>query len=223
MSLVDLDGYISCIIFLGGCNFRCPFCQNGDLVVNPNLIEGLDENEILSYLEKRKGVLEAVCISGGEPTLTNDLEDLARKIKNMGYYVKMDSNGTNPDVLKSLYQKGLVDYFAMDIKNSEKKYNETTAVNVNMERIKESINFLMTSGVDYEFRTTLIDEFHTEEDIKEIGKLVKGAKRFFLQHFVLCDSCLSQNLHDVKLEKAQRFKEILKETIDQVNLRGYDE
>ena len=221
LSLVDFDGKISCILFTQHCNFRCPFCHNSTLVIGNNNPE-IPFQDILSYLKKRKGILDGVVISGGEPTLMMDLEDKIRQIKELGYAVKLDSNGTNPQVIKNLYEKGLIDYVAMDIKNCEKGYPQITGVsNLDISKIKKSINYLMNSGINYEFRTTLVKEFHDEQSIEELGQLIKGAKKLFLQKFIASENCIQSGLHEVDEDQALKFKEKLTHYVDEVSLRGY--
>ena len=222
LSLLDYDDNITTTLFMAGCPFRCPFCHNADLVLRPGEAKPIPFDEILDYLKKRKGVLDAVCISGGEPTLMEDLEEKIRTIKDLGYLVKLDSNGWRPHVLKKLIDQKLIDYVAMDIKNSPNKYHATCGTKVDLEQIKASVELLKTSGIDYEFRTTLIDEFHDEEDIREIGKWIKGAKRYFLQMYIDSDHCIIGGFHPVSKEKARRWSEILAKDVDFVALRGYE-
>ena len=222
LSLLDYDNKISAVIFFGGCNLRCPFCQNFDLVMMPDTCEIIPFDDVYSYLNKRKGVLDAVVFTGGEPTLEKDLKEMIRKVKELGYLIKLDSNGTNPNKLKELVEEGLIDYIAMDIKNSFTSYEKTSGVPLKLEKIKESIEYIMSCGVDYEFRTTIIDEYHSEDDFKEIATMIKGAKKYRLQKFVDHGTCLIDGLHEVPLEKANRFIEILKPFIDNVDLRGYN-
>jgi pyruvate formate lyase activating enzyme len=223
MSMVDYDGKICSTIFLGKCNFRCPFCHNSSLVENYNNVDKFDFNEILNYLNKRKGVVEAVCITGGEPTLYKDLKEMIIEIKKLGLFVKLDTNGSNPDVIKDLVNNKLIDYIAMDIKNSFSKYIITTGIyNINIEKIKESINFIMNSNIDYEFRTTLVKELHSLEDIYEIKDMIKGAKKYFLQCFIDNGECLIGNLTKVEKEEAEAFKRVLEKDILNVSLRSYE-
>ena len=222
LSLVDFDQVVACTLFFGGCNFRCPFCHNGDLVLNPGSLPKYPFEEILSYLKKRKGILEGVCITGGEPTLMVDLKDKIKAIKDLGYLVKLDTNGTNPELLKELIEEKLIDYVAIDIKNSEEKYNLTAGVTVDFKKVKESIDYLLTHDFPYEFRTTIVQEIHEEKDFDSIGKLIKGAPKYFLQKFVSKDTCLKQGLHSIKKEEAERFLEIVKPYVGYVSLRGYE-
>ncbi|MBQ6817285.1 MAG: anaerobic ribonucleoside-triphosphate reductase activating protein [Bacilli bacterium] len=223
MSMVDYDGKIAATMFLGNCNFRCPFCHNASLVLNYQNIEKYTLEEILSYLKKRSGIIEAVCITGGEPTIYPDLEFIMREFKNLNLLVKLDTNGSNPKVIKDLVGKGLVDYIAMDIKNSLSKYPQTTSIiNLDIDKIKESIDFIMKSGIDYEFRTTLVKEYHNLDDIKEISQIIKGAKKYILQCFVDNGECLKQGLHKIDKEDVLGFKVILDKTIENVLLRNYE-
>ena len=175
MTLLDYPGKAACTIFLSGCNFKCPFCHNRDLVFIPERYDYFDVNEVMEYLEKRKGLLDGVCISGGEPLLQENLPSLIEKIRAMGYQIKLDTNGAYPEKLKAVVQKGLVAYVAMDVKNSPGKYALTCGCRtVDLERVRESIRLLMNSGIDYEFRTTVVEEFHQAEDFHGIGALIEG-------------------------------------------------
>lgn len=184
LTLLDFPGKVACIVFTPGCNFRCPFCHNASLVTH---IDGerIEEEEILSYLKKRQGLLDGVVVTGGEPTLQGDLADFLGKVKALGYAVKLDTNGTSPEKLKTLVEKGLVDYVAMDIKNTAAKYPVTAGYgSAVLGKVEESIDFLLADTVDYEFRTTVTAELHTPQDIGDIAKRIKGAKRYFLQNFI---------------------------------------
>lgn len=184
LTLLDFPGKVACIVFTPGCNFRCPFCHNASLVTH---IDGerIEEEEILSYLKKRQGLLDGVVVTGGEPTLQGDLADFLGKVKALGYAVKLDTNGTSPERLKTLVEKGLVDYVAMDIKNTAAKYPVTAGCgSAVLGKVEESIDFLLADTVDYEFRTTVTAELHTPQDIGDIAKRIKGAKRYFLQNFI---------------------------------------
>lgn len=218
VSLVDYDGEIASTIFTSGCNFACPFCHNSGLVkgTEPNI----STTEILEYLEKRKKVLTAVCISGGEPTLHADLPEFIGKIKKLGYLVKLDTNGTNLPMLKLLISNKLIDYVAMDIKNSIDKYYNTIGINYNF-NIQETIDYIMNSGIDYEFRTTLVKDFHTSNDMKEISKMIKGAKKYYLQKFVDNENCLSRGLKEIDYDTAREYRNIVLSRIPNTNLRGY--
>lgn len=222
LTLLDYPKKTACTVFLGGCNFRCPFCHNGNLATEEyqNLIS---QDEFFSFLSKRKGLLDGVCITGGEPTLTPDLEDFIKKIKSLGFLVKLDSNGTNPSVLKSLIEKNLIDYIAMDIKNSKNAYKETAGVqNLNIKDIEESVELIKASGIDYEFRTTVVAEFHSEENIQDIARWLAGSKKYFLQCFRDSEFVLKKGLTAPTKEELESFKTILTGYIDFVDIRGID-
>ena len=218
-SLLDYDEKVSVVLFSPACNFRCPFCHNGESVLNSNTPIPFDE--ILEFLKSRVGLIDAVVFTGGEPTLMPELEERIRKVKDLGFLIKLDTNGTNPELLEKLIDEGLLDYVAMDIKNSEGRYKETTdCPHLNMENIKKSIEILVKNKVDYEFRTTIVKEFHDEISIKEMGEMVRGAKRLYLQKFVDREGVIRKGLHEVSLEEANHFKDILSLFIP-VELRGY--
>lgn len=219
LTLVDFDGHISCTLFTEGCNFRCPFCHNASLVESKN--KEIPWNEIMSFLRKRVGILDAVVVTGGEPTLMSDLEDKLKDIKSLGFLVKLDSNGSKPEIIKNLVKLKLVDFVAMDIKNSFNKYNEITNSNVDISKIKDTISFLINGNVDYEFRTTIVKEFHTKESILQMGIDLEGAKKLRLQKFVDSGNCIKTNLNEVDKKCAEEFVEILKSHIHDVALRGY--
>lgn len=225
LSLVDYDGYVSCTVFTGNCNFKCPFCHNSILVLEYKELEEIKKEEVLNYLKDRKKMLDAVCISGGEPTLYKGLVDLIDDIKKLGYSVKLDTNGSNYDVLKYLIDNKKIDYVAMDVKNGIKRYYETIGIssenNNLLKNVLKSIELLKGNVIDYEFRTTLVNELHSLEDIKEMGELLKGSKKLFLQKFVDKGSCIKDNLHEVSSIDALKYKEELEKYIDSVNLRGY--
>lgn len=219
-SLLDYDEKVSIVLFSPLCNFRCPFCHNGDSVLNSNTPIPFDE--ILAYLKTRVGLIDAVVITGGEPTLMPELEERIRKIRELGFLIKLDSNGTNPDLLERLINEGLLDYVAMDIKNSEACYGLTTGCkNVPIENVKKSIKILLNSPVKFEFRTTLVKEFHSENSIREMGELIKGAPILYLQKFVDREGVIQKGLHEISLEEANSFKDILDKFVTKVELRGY--
>ena len=219
LSLVDFDGHISATIFTAGCNFLCPFCHNSGLVYN--LEENIEVSDVIEYLNKRKNMLDSVCISGGERTLNKDLPQCMSNIKNLGYKVKLDTNGTNLEMIQYLVENKLVDYIAMDIKNSIDKYQITTNCPVDTNKIRSTIKYIMNSNIDYEFRTTLVQEYHDLEDIKKIGKLIHKANKYFLQHFVDNGNCIGDNLHAVNKETAEIYLKEIKKYVPNSNLRGY--
>jgi pyruvate formate lyase activating enzyme len=184
VSLIDYPGLISAIVFLQGCNFRCPYCHNPELV-NPKLYSPvIPEDEVLAFLDKRRGKLDAITITGGEPTLQERLPEFIREIREFGYRIKLDTNGSFSGVLQSLLDEKLVDYIAMDIKGPLNRYDRVCRVNVAKEEIERSIRLIMAAPVDYEFRTTLVKDLLTREDITAMGELVRGARLFALQNFV---------------------------------------
>lgn len=226
LTLLDYPGKVACTVFLNGCNFRCPFCHNGELL-DGEMPALMDDSELLAFLEKRKGVLDAVCISGGEPTLQPGLETLLRQIKDMGYRIKLDTNGYRPQVLKHLAGQGLLDYVAMDIKNSPARYAETAGLaSMDLTAIEESIAFLMAGELDYEFRTTMVEGFHDEDSFREIGAwlstLAPGvrAKRFFLQPFTDRETVLLPGLCAPSEEALIRYILCLKSIAEMAEIRG---
>ncbi len=183
LTLLDFPGRTAAIVFTHGCNFRCPFCHNAGLVVRPSE-SAIDEKEILEYLEKRKNLLDGVCITGGEPLLQRDIADFIRKIKALGYEVKLDTNGSFPERLEELINEGILDYVAMDIKNSSAKYAITAGVPQDIvAKVQKSVDILLNTTIDYEFRTTVTGNMHTVEDMRAIGEWIKGAKAYYLQPF----------------------------------------
>lgn len=221
-TLLDYPGHIACTIFLGGCNFLCPFCHNNSLVQKEFFPQSIPIENIMNFLEKRKHTLEGVCITGGEPTIHNEsLLTFINKIKTLGYKIKLDTNGSNPNLLKSLYQKKLIDYIAMDIKNNIESYNITCGVsNVNMNNILESVRWIKNSGIDYEFRTTVVKEFHTKEHIHSIGQWLYGSKRVFIQNFKHSNTQIKEGFHPLSKEQLQLYKSILKNYIENVEIRA---
>ena len=184
MTLLDYPGKIACTVFLPGCNLRCPFCHNASLVLPDRLQPLMTQDELLEFLSTRTRKLEGVCVSGGEPTLHHDLPELLRQIRSLGFSVKLDTNGTRPTMLQTILDEGLADYVAMDIKNAPDKYAGTCGGADVLPAVQESIRLVMNSGVDYEFRTTVLHPWHTPEDLAAIGRWITGAKRYFIQAFV---------------------------------------
>jgi pyruvate formate lyase activating enzyme len=219
LTLLDFPGVLSCIAFTNGCNFRCPFCHNASLVRKDG--NGtIEDIEILEFLKKRKGVLEGICISGGEPLMHSEIKDFLIKVKMLGYKVKLDTNGSYPERLKELCSLGLVDYVAMDIKNSFDKYADTAGCDVPIDNIKESIRFLLEGSIDYEFRTTLVKELHTIEDMENIANEIKNAKRYYLQNFVDSGDILCGNLSPLTKEEMENMQKIASKHLQCVHLRG---
>lgn len=223
LSLVDYDGFVSATVFTGSCNFRCGFCHNASLVVDYKNLQILPEEEVFEYLTKRKGVLEGLCITGGEPTLQKDLPLFAEKIKKIGYSVKVDTNGTNPEMVKTLWENKLADYFAMDIKNNKEDYAKIIGFDLyDTKNVQKTVDYFMENDVNYEFRTTLIKEYHKKENVEKIGKWIGGAKKYFMQKFKNGENCLTQSLNEVPTETAKEYLEIMKKYIPDSKLRGYD-
>ncbi len=199
LTLLDFPGAVACTLFTKGCNFLCPFCHNAPLVNKPEEAAAFSEEEILSFLKKRIGVLEGVCITGGEPLLQPELPAFIRKVKALGYRVKLDTNGSFPARLRALTEEGLLDYVAMDIKNSRDKYAATAGCEKLLPAdIEESIDFLLSGAVPYEFRTTVVKELHTPADIAAIAHRIAGAERYFIQNFLNSGNIIGQNLSPVE-------------------------
>ena len=222
-TLVDYPGHVATTLFTGGCNFRCPYCHNGDLVIGLEDIESYAMEDIFSHLQKRKDVLDGVVISGGEPTLQADLPDFIRQIKELGYLVKLDTNGTNPAMLRSLVEEGLVDYVAMDIKHSRAKYASIShAADDSLESIAASVDYLKEGHVDYEFRTTLCKELHKETDMTAIGLWLMGAKAYYLQPYKESEQVIQPGFHPHDAATLESFVHILSAFIPKVEIRGFD-
>ena len=221
LTLLDYPGKLACILFTHGCNFACPFCHNSFLVKNNVSVEEYDEEEIISFLKKRKGILDGVCISGGEPLLHTELTDFIKKIKELGYLVKLDTNGSMPQRLKALVNSKLVDYVAMDVKNTFEKYPQTAGCkNVNIDNIKESMGFLLEGNVEYEFRTTVVKEFHTPQDIEKISIEIVGCQKYFLQNFVDSGNILGGNLHPVDENTLKEMERLATKYVKTAQIRG---
>lgn len=222
-TLLDYPGKIASTIFTGGCNFRCPFCHNRDLVMPPSDVIAYSEDEIFEHLKAKKKVLDGVCITGGEPTLHKDLPSFIHKIKDMGLLVKLDSNGTNPAMIESLINQSLVDYVAMDIKHSKEKYNSIACMpNFDIGAIEASVELLKQERVDYEFRTTIMKECHDANDMETIGQWLKGAKAYYLQSYKESEQVINPIFSAHSTETLRLFVDILKKYIPNTNLRGID-
>ena len=218
MTLLDYPGKVACTIFTGGCNFRCPFCQNASLVTRIDE-DKIDEEEIFEFLEERKGKLDAVCISGGEPCLQKDLVSFCQKIKSLGFLIKLDTNGSFPNVIKNLVSQNLIDYVAMDVKNSPEKYALTADTKVELENIKESIDFLKNSSISHEFRTTVVKELHNLFDLKAISKWVSPSKLYF-QQFRDSEDVIKKGLHAYEKEEMLRMCQECQKDCPNIYLRG---
>ena len=222
MTLLDFPGHVACTVFTGGCDFRCPFCHNFELV-DGSAPPVMEDEELIAFLEKRKGLLDGVAFTGGEPCLQKNLPDLMRRVKSMGYAVKLDTNGNHPEMLRRMMEEGLVDYVAMDIKNSPEKYAMTAGLEkLDLSAVKESARLLMEGNVNYEFRTTVVAEFHEEEDFVVIGEWLKGAKAYYLQSFTDRDSVPFGNLHAPSREEIYTFCRTMQRNIPNTHVRGVD-
>lgn len=222
-TLLDYPRHLAATIFLGGCNMRCLFCHNASLVLRPDSQPVIPTEEVLSYLTKRRGVLEGVCITGGEPTLYKELPLFIKQIKDIGLKVKLDTNGTNPAMMKELIDNGLIDYVAMDIKNSREKYIQTAGnKDISLDKINESISLLLSNIIDYEFRTTVVKELHTKNDMESIGSWIKGAKAYYLQAYVDSEDVILPGFSSPSKEVLTQYKELLSAYVDHVDIRGVD-
>lgn len=222
-TLLDYPEHVAATIFFGKCNFRCPFCQNGDLVLQPESQPVIEKEEILSFLRKRKGILTGVCITGGEPTLEEGLEKFICEIKEIGYLVKLDTNGYRPKVLQRLLGERLLDYVAMDIKNSPQQYAKTAGMmQIDMERIRESIDCIMNSGIAYEFRTTIVKELHGKMELEAIGQEITGAKAYFLQGYQDSERVIAPGFHSYERKEMEQLLEYVRPYVQKVQIRGID-
>jgi pyruvate formate lyase activating enzyme len=221
LTLLDFPGKMACTVFTGGCNFRCPFCHNASLVVNPSEQDVLPVEEFFAFLKGRKGLLDGVCVSGGEPLIQPDIEEFISRIKSMGFLVKLDTNGSYPETLKSLIHNKLVDYVAMDIKNSKESYYKTCGTDkIDMSRMEMSAALLMEGYVPYEFRTTVVKELHKESDFIKIGKWLSPDSPYFLQEFVDSGDIIGTGFTSYKKEEMEKFAKILRKTLKKVEIRG---
>lgn len=221
LTLLDYPLHTACCVFLSGCNFNCPFCYNSSLI-NTQSNSFISEEEFFSFLNKRKNKLDGVAISGGEPLLQKGIVEFIKKIKDAGFLVKLDTNGSFPNLLNYLIENKLVDYVAMDIKNTWQKYGLTTNTKLDLEKIKKSVQILLKGTIEYEFRTTIVEEFHEVDDFKIIGEMIKGASQYFLQSFVNKDSVINQNLHPLSKEKLIECLNAVKPFVKNASLRGIE-
>ena len=218
-SLIDYPGKIAWSIFLSGCDFRCRFCHNPELVFNEE--SNFSEKEVLDFLEKRKGKLEGVCITGGEPLINNDLIEFLKKIKNLGYEIKIDTNGSNSELLKKIIEDKLVDYIALDIKADKDNYNKISGVNIDITKIEKSLNLIINSGIDYEVRTTAVRNYNNLEKIGEWLNNFK-IKKYVIQNFVIRDKLIDNNFKEIKQyseEELNEIKDSIKKYYEKVEIR----
>ena len=222
MTLLDYPGRVACTVFLGGCDFRCPFCHNFELV-DGSAQPVMDDAALVDFLKKRGGLLDGVAFTGGEPLLHRELPDLLRRVKDMGFSVKLDTNGAHPDRLRAVLEEGLCDYVAVDIKNSPAKYARTVGLEmIDLSPVRESVDLLMNGRADYEFRTTVVDELHEAADFEAIGVWIAGARHYFLQAFTDRESVPYGNLHAPSAEKMREYAEIARRFVADTRLRGVD-
>ena len=220
LTLLDYPGHVACLIFTQGCNFRCPFCHNSGLLDMNNNCEKIDEKEVFKYLEKRKGLLDGVCISGGEPLLQKDIEYFIRKVKDLGYKVKLDTNGSSPKKLKQLIEEGLIDYVAMDIKNDFLNYDKTAGMCTNIDNIKKSIEIIENSNIEYEFRTTIVKQFHDVGKLEKIIQYIGPNARYYIQNYQDCSSVLQRGLDGFDEEELLNIKNTLGVKYPNLVVRG---
>lgn len=222
-TLLDYPGHIAATVFTGGCNFRCPFCHNGGLVLCPGEQEVIPEQEVLGYLEKRRGILEGVCITGGEPTLHRELPDFIRSIRELGYPVKLDTNGYRPGVLWELLNAELLDYVAMDIKAAKSNYARAAGLEMpEISLLEESVAIIQSSGIDYEFRTTVVRGIHRVEEFEAVGRWLKGSKAYYLQAFRGSENIIQSGFDTFSIEEMERMANLARKYIDKVELRGVE-
>lgn len=220
MTLLDWPGKVACTVFLGGCDFRCPFCHNSELLSGPMPIL-MDQEGLLEFLRKRQGLLDGVCVTGGEPLLRADLAGLLEEVKALGYPVKVDTNGSHPARMVELWERGMVDYVAMDVKNSPDRYPETAGVpGLDLGPIRESIAWLLEGHVDYELRTTAVRQFHDGDSFRAIGGWIRGAARYYIQNFTDRDTVAFAGLSGFDKEELGGFAELVAPYVEHVELRG---
>ena len=222
-TLLDYPGHVAATIFTGGCNFRCPFCHNSDLVTGLTISDSIPEEEIFTFLKKRKNVLSGICITGGEPTLQADLAEFIEKVRSFGYKIKLDTNGYRPEVIDALLAKNLLDYIAMDIKTGHSNYIKVSGFpNLNMENIKKSISLIENAGIPYEFRTTVVKELHSEKDFLEITNMLSKESPYFIQSFKDSGNVLTPGLSSCNIDELNNFLSIVKTKLSNASLRGIE-
>lgn len=222
LTLLDFPGHVACTVFTGGCNFRCPFCHNGDLVLRPEAQPAYSHDDLLTFLRKRTGILDGVCITGGEPLLQPDLEPLLREIHDLGFLIKLDTNGSFPDKLRRLIERGLADYVSMDIKNCQERYRETAGLpdSFNLQPVRDSVAYLMRGVVPCEFRTTVVEEYHRPQDIEAIGQWIAGADRYFLQGFEASEHVIKSGLHACDSQTMKALADCVRPFVPSIQIRG---
>lgn len=221
-TLLDYPGHVACTIFTGGCNFRCPFCHNADLLItsSSNLIS---EEEIFAFLKKRKNILSGICITGGEPTLQTDLTQFIEQVRTLGYKIKLDTNGYRPEIISDLINKNLLDYIAMDIKAGFSNYAKVCGIqNLSIDTIKKSISIIESSNIDYEFRTTVVKELHSEQDFAEISEMISPKSPYYIQSFKDSGNILTPGLSACGADTLNHYLSIVKEKNSNTFLRGIE-
>ncbi|MBQ2054128.1 MAG: anaerobic ribonucleoside-triphosphate reductase activating protein [Eubacterium sp.] len=220
MTLLDFPGKVACTVFLGGCDFRCPFCHNWD-ILDPSTPVIMEEDEFYKFLDKREGLLDGVAITGGEPLLRTGMADFIKGIKSRGFLVKLDTNGNHPDRLKELVSEGLIDYVAVDVKNNKERYGETVGIPMlDISKIEETISFLLEGNVPYEFRTTVLRQFHDADSFKGIAEWIEGAEHYFIQSFVDRETVPFSGLEAYSPEELEEFKKLVEPHVKHIDIRG---
>lgn len=220
MTLLDFPGKVACTVFLGGCDFRCPFCHNWD-ILDPSTPVIMEEDEFYKFLDKREGLLDGVAITGGEPLLRTGMADFIKGIKSRGFLVKLDTNGNHPDRLKELVSEGLLDYVAVDVKNNKERYGETVGIPMlDISKIEETISFLLEGNVPYEFRTTVLRQFHDADSFKGIAEWIEGAEHYFIQSFVDRETVPFSGLEAYSPEELEEFKKLVEPHVKHIDIRG---
>ncbi len=222
LTLLDYPDKVAATVFTSGCNLRCPFCHNASLVIRAADAETISQEDVLAFLSKRAKVLEGVCVSGGEPLLQNDLEKFLEKVKTIGYSVKLDTNGTFPDKLEHIVNSKLVDYVAMDVKNSKSLYNATCGCITDIDAVSKSVEFLKSGAVPYEFRTTVTGTFHSERGMTEMGEWLKGAEKLYLQQFTDSGDLIDSSVCGADVQTLKKYRDILSAYVGCVAIRGVD-
>ena len=222
LTLLDFPGYVACTIFTRGCNMRCPFCQNQGLVVPEHFDskEIIPTKDIIEFLQSRKSRLQGICITGGEPTLQTDLIEFIKQVKSIGYKVKLDTNGTNPEIIKTLIDNNLLDYIAMDIKNDLSRYEHTSGTSMAKESILKSIDIIKDAGIEYEFRTTVVKELHDEESFQNIAKIIGHVTNYSLQYYEETENVINPGYHTPSDDEMNLYYKIMQNTANHVVIKG---
>jgi len=218
LTLLDFPGKVACTVFTPGCNLRCPFCHNATLVFS--CTDEIGEENVLAFLKKRVGILDGMCVTGGEPLLQKDIADFLRKVKALGYQIKLDTNGTFPDRLQPLLAEQLVDYVAMDIKAAPGNYDNATGVVTDLEKVRQSVELLKHSGIPYEFRTTTVKGIHTTADFTELAQWLQGAENYYIQQYKIADDMIGAPFESFTKAELDAFATIMRQAVKNVGVRG---